>query len=256
MGIQNPDYEYDKKLAGTLESAGEADIKEGETQCECGQVFSGKFCPNCGKMRKENSTFTCSCGYTGPVSNFCPECGRPRLGNNPSISSTPAAGAPSIAFGLPDKDTTIPEQEPEPEAGWTCTECGAKLQTGEKCSECGAVIKTELLFAISEYTTCCPPRNDSVRVWKFSDTQLIMQHGKTLRFIPATVIEPAMEIIRKYEIDKWEEYKNSLNGVMGGSRSVSYWDGEKMAGTSTDHMPGASGAYSLLYALFTTTSNC
>ena len=81
-------------------------------------------------------------------------------------------------------------------------------------------------------------------------TQLIMRHGKTLCFIPTTVIEPAMEIIRKYEIDKWEEYKNSLNGAMGGSRSVSYWDGEKMAGTSTDHMPGASGAYSSLYTLF------
>lgn len=64
-----------------------------------------------------------------------------------------------------------------------------------------------------------------------------------------------MEIIRKYEIDKWEEYKNTLNGAMGGSRSVSYWDGEKMAGTSTDHMPGASGAYSSLYALFTTACN-
>ena len=230
-------------------------IKDGEVQCECGQIFSGKFCPNCGKMRIETNTFTCSCGYTGPVSNFCPECGRPRPGFNPSIGATPAAVTPSTAFGPLYKDTAVPEKEPEPTAGWTCTECGAKLQTSVICSKCGAMIKTELLFAISEYTTCCPPRNDSVRVWKFSDTQLIMQHGKTLRFIPATVIEPAMEIIRKYEIDKWEEYKNSLNGVMGGSRSVSYWDGEKMAGTSTDHMPGASGAYSSLYALFTTACN-
>ena len=97
-----------------------------------------------------------------------------------------------------------------------------------------------------------PPRYDGVRVWKFSDTQLIMQQGKTFRFIPATVIEPAMEIIRKYEIDKWEEYQGRMSGIMGGSRSVSYWNGEKMVGTSTDHMAGASGAYSALYGLFTT----
>ena len=205
---------------------GMANIKEGETQCECGQIFSGKFCPNCGKMRRETNTFTCSCGYTGPVSNFCPECGKPRPGYKDSFSSTDAAVTTSVTPGLSNEGVNIHEEEPKPEAGWTCTECGATLQTGVKCTECGADIKTELLFAISEYTTCCPPRHDSVTVWKFSDTQLIMQHGKDLSFIPATVIEPAMEIIREYEIDKWEQYKNSNNGLMGGSRSVSYWDGE------------------------------
>ena len=171
-------------------SAETADIKEGETKCECGQIFSSKFCPNCGRPRKESNTFTCSCGYKGPLSNFCPEC--------------------------------------------------------------GAEILKDLLFEISEYMTCNPPRYDDIKVWKYSDTKLIMQQEKSFRFIPATVIEPAMEIIREYEIDKWQEYEGRLNGAMGGRQSVSYWDGEKLAGTSTDNMPGAAGAYSALYTLFTT----
>ena len=149
-----------------------------------------------------------------------------------------------------DEGVSIPD--PEPGAGWTCSRCGAKLQPEGKCTKCGAEIKTEPLFAISEYMSTNPPRYDGVRVWKFSDTQLIMQQGKTFRFIPATVIEPAMEIIRKYEIDKWEEYKGHLSGMMGGNRSVSYWDGGKMAGASMDQMPGVSGAYFDLKELFTT----
>lgn len=170
--------------------AGTTSLKEGETRCECGQIFSSKFCPNCGRQRKEGNTFTCSCGYKGPLSNFCPEC--------------------------------------------------------------GAEILKDLLFEISEYMTTNPPRYDDIKVWKYSDTKLIMQQDKSFRFIPATFIEPAMEIIREHEIDKWQDYEGRLNGAMGGRQAVSYWDGEKMAGTSTDHMPGAAGAYCALYTLFTT----
>ena len=360
-------------------SAAAAGGNEGEVQCECGMHFSSKFCPNCGKMRPVNNTFTCSCGYTGTVSRFCPECGRAIAANNAAVYAAPAPSVltddeknaklnhgwrdsrgqfqvrfkdgqystryvATAPFGGPggiemptgeeyriyakyefapwtdgghawpdltklishpgeefavfprkycysdstgknifaiekiwygsntlhldllkwaeslrftvdlelDESVSIPEPEPEPRAGWTCPQCGATLQTGEKCTECGAEIKTEPLFAISEYMSTNPPRYDGVRVWRFSDTQLIMQQGKTFRFIPATVIEPAMEIIRKYEIDKWEEYQGRMSGMMGGSQSVSYWNGEKMVGTSTDHMAGASGAYSALYGLFTT----
>ena len=152
-----------------------------------------------------------------------------------------------------DEGVSIPD--PEPGAGWTCSRCGAKLQPEGKCTKCGAEIKTELLFAISEYAPTIPPRCDGIKVWKFSDTQLIMQRGENYRFIPATVIETAMEIIRDYEIDKWEEFKDRMSGQMGGSMSVSYWDGEKMVGTSTDHMDGAAGAYRALYALFITAKN-
>ena len=216
-------------------SAAAVPLKEGECRCECGQVFSSKFCPNCGKMREENKTFTCSCGYTGPARNFCPECGKP--------------------CSAPVSETEPPVQETKPAAGWTCSQCGALLQTGDKCNECGAEIRKEMLFSIFEYMTCNPPRYDGITVWKFSDTRLIMQRGDDFHFIPATVIEPAMKVIREYEIDKWEEYKDQMNGAMGGAQYVSYWDGEKMAGTSTDHMPGAAGAYVALRNLFTSELN-
>ena len=186
----------------------EEPLKEGECRCECGQIFSSRFCPNCGKQK-------------------------------PVAETKPA-----------EPELPVENMTEEPEAGWTCSECGARLQTGEKCTECGAEIKTELLFALSEYATCNPPRSEVTRVYKFSDTQLILEAGGHFRFIPATVIGPAMEIIREHKIDKWEEYKDRLSGFMGGSQSVSYWDGEKMAGISTDHMPEAGAAYCALKSLF------
>ncbi|SFG10115.1 hypothetical protein [Oribacterium sp. WCC10] len=79
-----------------------------------------------------------------------------------------------------------------------------------------------------------------------------MQRGKHYRFIPAAVIESALEIIKKYGIDKMDENKSLMPGVCGGSQSVSFWDGEKMVGASTDSIPGVSGAYYELIALFTT----
>ena len=193
-------------------------LKEGECRCECGYVFSSKFCPNCGKARQEPKTFTCSCGYTGPLSKFCPECGKP------------CAEAASDKNEPSDNNTVV-----LPSAGWTCSQCGTTLQTGDKCTKCGAEIKKDMLFALSEYMTTNPPRSNVLRVWKFSDTQLILEQGGNLRFITAKVIEPAMNIIREYEIDKWEEYK-----------------GQMMAGTSTEHMPNAGAAYSALNALFLT----
>ena len=51
-------------------------LKECECLCDCGQVFTGNFCTNCGAPRKENTTFTCECGYNGPTGKFCPNCGK------------------------------------------------------------------------------------------------------------------------------------------------------------------------------------
>lgn len=90
-----------------------------------------------------------------------------------------------------------------------------------------------------------------IAVYKFDDTRLILEDGNTFRFIPASVLEPAYEIIKKYEIDKWEEYKDHLSGTMGGRQAVSYCDGNQLAGTSTDNMPNAGGAYFELISLFT-----
>ena len=205
-------------------------------QCECGQVFTSKFCPNCGKLRPENETFQCECGYNGPASNFCPNCGKARI--------APAANNEQPA----PENTVIPA--PAPSAGWTCPKCGAENEPDVKCSKCGADIEHFELFVLSEYTTAMPPRNSRIAVYKFDDTKLILEKNNKLRFIPVSVLEPANEIIKKYKIDKWEEYKGHLSGMMGGRQAVSYWDGNALVGTSTDNTPNAGGAYFELMTLF------
>ena len=44
--------------------------------CECGQVNSGKFCPECGKPAPATD-WTCECGHVNS-GKFCSECGKPR----------------------------------------------------------------------------------------------------------------------------------------------------------------------------------
>ena len=81
--------------------------------CSCGQIVTGKFCPECGakkpepKLGPEGASWTCSCGYVA-TGKFCPECGAKR---------------------------------PEKPTGWICS-CGA-LNKGKFCSECGAKKPTE-----------------------------------------------------------------------------------------------------------------
>ena len=76
--------------------------------CACGNVVTGKFCPECGARKPEPKpaadSWTCSCGQTGITGKFCPECGAKK-----------------------------PEPRPD---GWTCA-CGA-VNKGKFCSECGA----------------------------------------------------------------------------------------------------------------------
>ena len=227
-----------EKLSFTLsrdKASSAVTLKEGEVQCDCGQIFSGKFCPNCGK----------------------PYSAQPQ-----KITPSPAYSVPQAAYRLSEDGTWQPVLDDgtdsslqDEEVGWTCSNCGEKFQKGEVCLKCGAEIRKELLFSLSEYKSTNPPQYDGVQVWKFSDTQLIMQRGKHYRFIPATVIEYALEIIKKYGLDKKVENKNLMPAVCGGSQSVSFWDGEKMVGASTESMPGVSGAYYELVALFTTTSD-
>ena len=153
-----------------------------------------------------------------------------------------------------DDSVKIADPEAESKSGWTCDNCGATNQTEDKCSECGAEIIKQQLFGISEYATCMPPRQESLFVYRIDDKKLLVVRNKQRYFITADVIEPAMEIIRKYEIDKWEQYKNNMTGLMGGCQYVSYFDGEKLVGTSTNNMPGIGGAYNELMMLFTAQS--
>ncbi len=154
-----------------------------------------------------------------------------------------------------DDSVKISDPESEFQAGWTCDKCGANNQTEDKCSECGAVIVKEQLFGISEFASCNPPRQDSLFVYRIDDKKLLVVRNKQRYFITADVIEPAMEIIRKYEIDKWEELNKSYTGLMGGCQYVNYFDGEKLVGTSTDHLMNAGLAYGELNMLFTAKEN-
>lgn len=45
----------------------------GGWKCACGQICSGKFCPNCGAARP-SAGWRCSCGSVNQ-GNFCPNCG-------------------------------------------------------------------------------------------------------------------------------------------------------------------------------------
>ena len=42
--------------------------------CECGQVNTGKFCPQCGKPKPVVESWTCACGSVN-TGKFCPQCG-------------------------------------------------------------------------------------------------------------------------------------------------------------------------------------
>ena len=43
-------------------------------KCACGNVATGKFCPECGAKKPEDSGWTCACGSVNK-GKFCPECG-------------------------------------------------------------------------------------------------------------------------------------------------------------------------------------
>ena len=75
-------------------------------KCACGNMVSGKFCPNCGSKKPEPQptagSWKCKCGATA-TGKFCPECGSPK---------------------------------PVDTDGWTCS-CGA-VNKGKFCQNCGA----------------------------------------------------------------------------------------------------------------------
>lgn len=72
-------------VAGAAMQSAPANYNEVETNvsptnngwtCECGQVNSGKFCPECGKPAPAKD-WTCECGHVN-TGKFCSECGKPR----------------------------------------------------------------------------------------------------------------------------------------------------------------------------------
>ena len=161
-------------------------------KCGCGETFTSKFCPNCGAQRKEEKTFTCDCGYTGPALNFCPDCGRKIRDNN-------APAAPAVPAQEPDSGPEVPD-------------------------------KTAILFSISTFSSCNPPVTTSAIVYEYSDTQILFDNNGQRRLISADVIEPAMEIIRKHRLDD-RNFKDPM-GIMGGSVYVTFKCGDSYIQTS------------------------
>ena len=196
-------------------------------KCECGETFTGKFCPNCGAMRKEEKTFTCDCGYTGLAKNFCPECGKKITDN--VVIGVPVQQPPVgyMANGTP----AVTPTEPEEKLGWKCHKCGAENQE-EKCTVCGAEIRPEILFGLSTYQSSNPPVTTSAAVFEYSDTELLFDNNGKRSLISIDVIEPAMEIIRKHRLNDPDFKDKAAAGIMGGDVFVGFKDGDKYVSTS------------------------
>lgn len=188
-------------------------------KCGCGETFTSRFCPNCGAQRKEEKTFTCDCGYTGPLSNFCPECGKKITDN----------AAPAVP--VQETDASAVPAGSEVNLGWKCPQCGAADQDG-KCTACGAEIKPEILFSLSTFASCNPPVTTYATVYEYSDTQLLFDNNGNRRLISSDVIEPAMEIIRKHKLNDPDSKDKASAGIMGGSFYVGFKDGDKYMVTS------------------------
>ena len=181
--------------------------------CECGYTGPfGRFCPNCGKAVEE--VYTCQCGYRSKGVKFCPNCGMPTGQPIAPVSAPAAPAAPAV-----------PEVKEE-KLGWKCQQCGAENQDG-KCSVCGAAINPVLLFSITSFMSTNPPVQTFTYVYEYSDTMLLLDDNGKRRLIPNDVKEQAMEIIRKNRLDDPDFTDPSAMGIMGGSVSISFKDGDK-----------------------------
>ena len=181
--------------------------------CECGYTGPfGRFCPNCGKAVEEE--YTCQCGYKSKGVKFCPNCGMPTGQPIAPVSAPAAPAAPAV-----------PEVKEE-KLGWKCQQCGAENQDG-KCSVCGAAIDPVLLFSITSFMSTNPPVQTFTYVYEYSDTMLLLDDNGKRRLIPNDVKEQAMEIIRMNRLDDPDFTDPSAMGIMGGSVSISFKDGDK-----------------------------
>lgn len=189
--------------------------------CECGCVSIGaKFCPECGKAIQIH---TCECGYVSVGVKFCPNCGMPTV--NPTENLTEKLNERST-----EKSTGNPTETP----------------TEKKVYK-----KKELLFVITMSMSTNPPRTDGAKVYAYSDTELVLEHGGEQRLISTDVIEPAYEIIRKNRLDD-PDFKDPVGAaMMGGTANIGFKNGDQWVNASMyDKGNAALSAYYGLMGLF------
>ncbi len=106
-------------------------------QCSCGNMASGKFCPECGSKKPEpkpaGDTWTCTCGNVA-AGKFCMKCG----------AKKPEADGWTCTCGAVNKGKFCPEcgaKKPDGIPQYRCDKCGWEPEKGVKppkfCPECG-----------------------------------------------------------------------------------------------------------------------
>ena len=164
--------------------------------------------------------------------------------NNPGIFIGHQLGLMGMVDNMnngnqPDRATAYDKPIENNGSEWTCPLCGS-TNTGRFCCECGGakpqpdepLNPEDMLISISTYMSTNPPVNTYVKVYKHSDTQLLLDCNGKRRMIPADVLESAMEIIRKYRLDDPDFKDPSAMGIMGGSVYVGFKDGDRFVQTS------------------------
>ena len=77
------------------------------------------------------------------------------------------------------------------------------------------------------YIQTNPPVHTSTIIYEYSDTELLMDDNGKRRLISADVIGPAMEIIRNNKLDDPDFKDPAAMGIVGGSVSIAFKDGDK-----------------------------
>ena len=115
MNAQNLFAMGQQQQAQQQQQAAQSASAQNGWKCSCGAVVSGKFCPECGSKKPEDSDgWTCSCGSTNK-GKFCQNCGAKKPAGVPQYRCDKCGWEP-------EKGTTPPR---------FCPECGDPFDNGD-----------------------------------------------------------------------------------------------------------------------------